>query len=143
VSNRNLPKAFQDLPAFAFGDNPELANKLASLVMTGVKTATCGALWQYEAEGVPVSKVGAREIVLDGAKNPLCVIEYAEVFISPFNAVDAKFAYDEGEGDRSYAYWRETHERYFRRQGPFSEDMPVVCYRFRMIAKFELEGASR
>lgn len=142
MSAHNVPEDYKGLPSFAFGDNPQLANKLAALVMSGVKTATCGALWQYEAEGMPVSKAGEREIVLDGAGNPLCVIEYVEVFVSPFNAVDASFAYDEGEGDRSYAYWREAHERYFRRQGPFSEDMPVVCCRFRMIAKFELEGVN-
>lgn len=29
-----------------FGDNPELADKLAALIIAGTKTATCSALWE-------------------------------------------------------------------------------------------------
>ena len=43
------------------------------------------------------------------------------------------FAYDEGEGDRSLAYWRSEHERFFRKYDVFSEDMLLVCERFRLI----------
>ena len=39
---------------WSFGDNPQLADELAALVMAGVKTATCTALWEYEAEGETV-----------------------------------------------------------------------------------------
>ncbi|NIP23207.1 MAG: ASCH domain-containing protein, partial [Phycisphaerae bacterium] len=56
----------------------------------------------------------------------------------PYNEVDAQFAYDEGEGDRSLAYWREAHERFFSRFLPnigleFSETMPLVLEQFRVI----------
>ncbi|MFZ1474433.1 MAG: ASCH domain-containing protein, partial [Anaerolineae bacterium] len=37
--------------AESFGDHPDLADELAALVLAGVKTATCSALWEWEAEG--------------------------------------------------------------------------------------------
>jgi uncharacterized protein YhfF len=50
--------------------------------------------------------------------------------------VDAGFARDEGEGDRSLAYWRGAHREYFGRQGKFSEDMMLMCERFRLVEVF-------
>jgi uncharacterized protein YhfF len=65
------------------------------------------------------------------------VIETTGIATKRFDEVDAQFAHDEGEGDQSYAYWREAHEEYFTRQGRFSADMLVVCERFRVIEKLE------
>jgi uncharacterized protein YhfF len=36
-------------------------------------------------------------------------LETVEVARRPFGDVDADFAYEEGEGDRSLSYWREAH----------------------------------
>jgi uncharacterized protein YhfF len=47
--------------------------------------------------------------------------------------VGAAFAYEEGEGDRSLRYWREAHRNYFGRMGRFSEDMMLMCERFRLV----------
>jgi uncharacterized protein YhfF len=57
---------------------------------------------------------------------------------STYDEVDAKFAYEEGEGDRSLEYWRDAHWRFFSRTLPTigkepSVDMPLVCERFRVI----------
>jgi uncharacterized protein YhfF len=54
--------------------------------------------------------------------------------------VDAGFARDEGEGNLSLNYWREAHRTFFSRTLPkidkeFSEEMPLVCERFRLIHK--------
>ena len=98
--------------SFAFGDGPELADELLALVMKGVKTATCST------EDEPnTSTPGERWIVLDGHGTPACVIETTEVTYRRYNEVDAAFAYEEGEGDRSLAYWREAHRTYFGRLG--------------------------
>jgi ASCH domain len=43
------------------------------------------------------------------------VIETVSVVILPFNEVSEQFAFEEGEGNRSLAYWRMAHENYFRR----------------------------
>lgn len=89
--------------AWSFGDNPELANELGQLVLTGRKTATCDVRWQYEAENEPIPEVGELSVVTDGFGEPLCVIETVEVEIKPFDEVDEEFAFDEGEDDRSLA----------------------------------------
>ena len=134
----DVPAAYQDLPRWAFGDNPALADELLALVFVGKKTATCCSLSQYEDEGWPILKAGDRWIALDGAKRPRCVIETTRVEIKRFDEVDADFARDEGEGDQSYAYWRRVHEEYFTRQGRFAPDMPLVCERFRLVETLAL-----
>jgi uncharacterized protein YhfF len=126
-----VPEQYRSLRSFAFGDGPELADELLELVMNGVKTATCST------EDEPnTSTPGERWIVLDGRGEPRCVIETTEVSYRRFGEVDAAFAYEEGEGDRSLAYWRDAHRRYFGRQGKFSEDMMLMCERFRLVEIF-------
>ena len=96
-----VPEKYRSLRSFAFGDGPELADELLDLVIKGVKTATCST------EDEPnTSTPGERWIVLDGRGQARCVIETTEVTYRRYNEVDAAFAYDEGEGDRSLAYWR-------------------------------------
>jgi uncharacterized protein YhfF len=127
-----IPGKYKNLRAFAFGDSPVLADELLELVLRGVKTATCST------EDEPnLSKPGERWIVLDGRGDPRCVIESTEITFRPFNGVDAAFAFEEGEGDRSLAYWRSAHRRYFTRLGKFNEDMMLMCERFRLVEIFE------
>jgi len=38
------------------------------------------------------------------------------VEVKRFDRVDARFAWDEGEGDRTLETWRAGHRRYFTRQ---------------------------
>ena len=47
--------------------------------------------------------------------------------------VDASFAWDEGEGDRSLECWRRAHTDYFTRRGEFSPAMELYCERFRVV----------
>ena len=123
-----VPEQYRSLRSFAFGDGPALADDLLELVLNGVKTATCST------EDEPnTSTPGECWIVLDGRGTPRCVIETLEVTYRRFGEVDAAFAYEEGEGDRSLRYWRDAHRRYFERQGKFSEDMMLMCERFRLV----------
>lgn len=133
--NNSLPAAPND--SFAFGNTPEMADRLGALVVQGVKTATSSAVWAYEP-GEALPEVGHLSIVLDGRGAPLCIIETTEVRQLTFSEVDAAFAYDEGEGDRSLAYWRGAHRRFFSETLPrvgraFDEEMPVLCERFRVL----------
>jgi uncharacterized protein YhfF len=126
--------------AEGWGDSPAMADELGALVVQGTKTATCSALWEWEAEGNPIPEVGFVTIALDGRGEPLCILESIEVTIRNYNEVDADFARAEGEGDLSLNYWREAHKDYFSRVLPnigkeFSEDMPLVCERFKLIHK--------
>jgi uncharacterized protein YhfF len=123
-----------------FGDHSDLADQLGKLILKGDKTATCSALWEWEVEGSELPKVGSKTIVLDGNDNPLCIIETIEVVIRAFNEVDAKFAYEEGEDDRSLESWREGHWKYFSRVLPKiakkpAPEMLLVCERFRVVYK--------
>ena len=126
--------------AEGWGDGPEMADELGALIVLGIKTATCSAVWAWEAEGNPVPKDGYITIALDGRGEPLCIVETYEITIRKYNEVDADFARAEGEGDLSLEYWREAHKRYFTRTlakvgKEFSEEMPLVCERFRVIYK--------
>jgi uncharacterized protein YhfF len=132
------PHAGKSIPlAWGFGDSPQLADELGALVFQGIKTATCSLLWEYDTGSEPVPQPGDLSIILDGQGNPLCLIETVEMQIKPFDQVDAPFAYEEGEGDRSLAYWRDAHWRYFWRTCPAlgrtpTPAMPLVCERFRL-----------
>lgn len=119
---------------FGFGDSPAEADELGALVAAGPKRATTGLLAGYEAEGEALPVPGAFGIVLDGAGRPLALIRTTEVTVRPFREVDAAFAWDEGEGDRSLACWQAAHRRFFGRSGlPFDDDATVVCERFELV----------
>lgn len=124
-------------PAWSFDDSPELADELLALVLEGRKTATCDAVWRFEADAEPIPKPGDLSIILDGTGAPRCVIETTEIRVMPLNEVGAQFAYDEGEGDRSREFWHAAHEAYSSRTLPdigreFSPTMPVVLERFKL-----------
>ena len=126
--------------AEGWGDSPEMADELGALIVQGIKTGTCSALWEWEAEGETPTQVGEVTVVINGQGEPLCIVETTEVTIRRYNEVDANFAHAEGEGDLSLNYWREAHRNFFSRILPkygkeFSEDMPLVCERFRLIYK--------
>ena len=123
-----------------WGDGPEMADELGALIAAGTKTATCSSLWEWEADGESIPETGTVTIVLDGSGEPLCIVETVEVTVRKYNEVDAEFARQEGEGDLSLDYWREAHRTFFSRSLPkigkeFSEEMPLVCERFRLIYK--------
>src|SRR5215831_5053543 len=123
---------------FFFGDSQELADSLAKLVLSGVKRATAGSVWSFEAEHKRLPELGDLSVVTNWACAPLCIIETVAVDVVPFNEVTAEFAATEGEGDGSLSYWREAHRQYFTREcvragREFAEDMLVVCERFRMV----------
>ena len=123
-----------------FGDSPEMADELLKPVLSGLKTATCSALWEWESEGGSIPKPGLLSVIVDGKGEPRCIIETVEVTLKNYNEVDAAFARDEGEGDLSLDYWREAHRRFFTRTLPaigreFRDDMPLVCERFKVVWK--------
>ena len=124
-------------PVWQFGDL-ESAGPVGQLAKTEIKTTTSGLLWELEYEGVQSTQVGDYAIVADGAETPICVIEVTEVTITPFNEVDAQFAYDYGEYGRTLAQWRVKSWEYFsevcvRIGREPSETMPMVCQRFRRV----------
>lgn len=126
-----LPPQYANAVQFSFGDSPELNDELLALVLSGKKTATCGALRDYGEgkEAMPV--VGRRDVVLNGAGEPAAVIETLSTEIKRFDEVTPEFSDREGEGP--YAKWRAEHEAYFERNGGFSPEMELVCERFKLV----------
>lgn len=121
---------WRELDAFSFGDTPALADELAALVLDGRKRATCWAA----SDGMQ-TEVGKRMVMLDGSGRSRAVLQTVQLSLCRFDAVDAAFAYDEGEGDRTLEAWRRAHGAYFGRRNQFAEDMMLWCERFRVVER--------
>jgi uncharacterized protein YhfF len=67
-----------------------------------VKRATATLLRDFETGAEPVfPRPGYLWILIDGAGGPVRVVRTTQVDVVEFADVDAAFAWDEGEGDRS------------------------------------------
>ena len=121
---------WRDLERFTFGDSPAMADKLAELVLNGTKRATCWIASERET-----TSVGERMVMCDGSGRPRAVLETVELALCRFDDVDAAFAYDEGEGDRSLSYWQQAHREFFGRVDLFAP-FSICCSgaeRFRLV----------
>ena len=121
--------------AWAFGGAPD---KLARLVLQGVKTATCSALALYEYENEEIPKAGDYSVILDSDGQAVCIIRTTKVYIETFDQVSERHAYLEGEGNRSLEYWRQVHEEFFTEelktiQQNFDAKMELVCEEFEVV----------
>jgi len=117
---------------FRFGDNAELCARLIDLVRVGKKTATCGALRDFEAGGEDMPVVGRCDIAQNWDGSPAVVIRTTSVERMAFDKIGEAFALAEGEnGD--YAGWRRDHMAYFKRNGGWAGDMEIICERFEVI----------
>lgn len=133
-----LPADLMYEEPWAFGNSSEMAEELAQLVLIGKKTATTSAAELYTIENEPLPKADTYSILLNGQQEPCAVIYTETVTIISFDKVTAAFAYKEGEGDRSLAYWREVHEAFFRQAYQaaglaFDHQIPCVCETFRCL----------
>ncbi|MDO5695924.1 MAG: ASCH domain-containing protein [Eubacteriales bacterium] len=123
--------------AWGFGNTKEMADELASLVYTRIKTATTSA---YELYGPDehIPQVGDYNIILDGSGNPVCITQTKAVQIIPYNQITPEHVWHEGEGDRSYQYWRKIHDDFFEREykecgQAFYEEAPMICEVFEKV----------
>ena len=133
---KNIPP---DTPyeAWAFGADGETADKLAELVVRGIKFGTASAYDDYVAEDAldELPQVGDYSVILNSAEEAVCVIRNYDVYLRSFREVPPFHAYAEGEGDRSLAYWRRVHKAFFQACAaesgiPFTEESLVVCEKF-------------
>lgn len=127
-----LKAKYPGADAWQVGDSPELANALADLIVRGIKTASCGSFASYQQEA-SAPRIGSYNIILNGQNVPVCVIRLVSMRLVRFCDVTADFARKEGEGDLSLAYWRKEHQRFFTREGYFSEDMELIAEEFAVV----------
>src|SRR5688572_7865107 len=79
--------------AGSWGNSDELADNIAQLILAGEKTTTSRLEWDREKSGDVLQKVGDKAVVLNAKQQPVCITEVTDVFIMPFNQVDADFVY--------------------------------------------------
>jgi uncharacterized protein YhfF len=139
----SLPVEARDksyVEAYWFGMKCEDAKEIIPLVLQGIKTSTGSILWSFEADGKPSPKLGDYNIVTDGCDEPVCVLETTEVRILPLDEVDAQFAFDGGEGDRTLVSWRKLYWEFAQheckrigRESELTWKIPIICERFRVV----------
>ncbi|KAF1296804.1 RNA-binding protein [Enterococcus sp. JM4C] len=126
--------------AWSFGNTAEMADELVELVLRGEKTATTSAYPSYQVEGEEIPKVGEYSVVLDGAGQPKAIIRTTKIELIPYNQISEEYAFLEGEGDKSLAYWQAAHETFFRETLEeagliFTQEMLCVCEYFECVYK--------
>jgi uncharacterized protein YhfF len=126
-----LKQRYPTAETFKFGDSAALCGTLLSLVRSGKKVATCGALRDYQ-DSDPMPAIGRRDIALNWDDTPALVIETVALIQCRFDEVTEAMALAEGEDD-SLEGWRAGHREYFERNGGFSPDMQIVWERFILI----------
>ena len=130
-----IAEKYPNSETFRFGDNEQLCSELIHLVLTGKKTATCGALRDFENGNEVMPTVGRVDIVLNWDGTPALAIRTKSVEIIRYNEVTEAFALREGENE-SLAEWKEDHKIYFERNGGFDPQMKLVCEQFELIEIF-------
>lgn len=115
-----------------------LADELAKLVLSGVKTATASSKIAYETENEPLPQVGLFNVILYDNDEAACIIQNTKVSVVPFDEVSAEHAFSEGEGDRSLEYWKTVHRVAFSPDYeavnlPFDDHGECVLEEFRLV----------
>ncbi|MFI8632896.1 ASCH domain-containing protein [Microbacterium sp. NPDC077663] len=121
-----------------FGDSPRLADQLLEAVISGPKRATAELVAEFTTHGDELPRIGGHWIACDGTGAPRIIIRSTELRVGQFGSVDAAFAYDEGEDDRTLESWQREHRRYFTRVAAargavWSEEDEIVFERFSVV----------
>ena len=93
----------------------------------------------FERNNIPRRQVGDYWVIVDTRNKLIGLVRVTEVAVTPFNEVTFEFASREGEGDGSLEYPHNVYKEYFLLQlanwgEDWSEDCPVVCETFKLIA---------
>lgn len=128
----------QIVDIYSFGNTSVIVDQLAELVVSGPKRATTSLLRWYGPGGERIPVTGDLFLIVGSECVPRAVARVTRVDVKPFQAIDSDDAWDEGEGDRSLAYWRAAHRKFFEAEGAraaftFREDDLVVFCRFDLL----------
>ncbi len=136
--NMDLNKEELYYDVWQFLDGAKGCDRLASMCLAGIKTATSSLYEAFELDDVKVPEEGDYSIILDSEEIPLFILRDTKVEIKKFSEVDADFAFKEGEGDQTLEYWQKTKKKYFEKKAEeygieFSDDTLIVCEEFEVI----------
>lgn len=137
-----------DYDVVAFGDRPEMASELAELTVAGIKRATAGLVRQFGPDGEAPPVAGGYVVLLDGANRPRAIWRTTEIRIGPLNSVDERFAWDEGEGERTRDWWLAAHRRFFGRRAAaegfvMHDEIETVFERFEVVWPAEIADTAK
>jgi uncharacterized protein YhfF len=99
--------------ATAFGRTRAMADELAALIRNGDKSAHATLERDFEVEGDELPRAGEHVVVLDGRGTPQAVVRTRHVERRYFNEIDDEFAFENGEGDRTLAWWLIAYRQEF------------------------------
>lgn len=122
----------------SFYDSPDGADEILTRILSGEKCANTGLHNLFAAQMNLMPRVGDYTVLLDSKMQPRCITRTTRVEIVPFEDITAEYAAVEGDGNKSLAYWRESHRRSFTDACneigiTFDEDMRCVCEYFEVI----------
>lgn len=129
-----LPEIYRNCDRFSLGDNPSMANSGLRNVISKKQIATSGSFELLNKDDSCKPFEGKVEIVLDGADQPGCAIQFSKVDTVLFNQVDEQFAKD--EACKNLDEWNSIHKAYFERKGCFAPDMKLYRLYFNVIEVF-------
>ncbi len=138
AAHPTVTRVFDTYEAEQFGDSAEMADDLLALILEGRKRATSSHTPEYRDDGDPFPQIGSHWVSCDGRGEPRAIRRIVELRVAPFMAVDAQFAYDEGEDNRTLESWRREHRRFFDRTcaargTTFSENDELILERFAVV----------
>lgn len=124
--------------SYYYCDNKKDADECADLVVQGIKQATSTSVWWFEKFNEDHPAIGDLAVITNWDGVPKAVVKTTRVEIVKFKDISEKYAFIEGEGDRSLEYWKEVHWKYYLNEmmehGEMpSEEMEIVCEYFETI----------
>ena len=124
--------------SFRIGLADKDAETGAKLILSKQKTATSSLLWEYESSSKALPLLGNLSVVENGRGAPVCVVQTTWIETIRFDDIDAQFAFEYGEGDRTLEGWRKMFWSYYSNAcealgREMSPDTPLVCERFVVI----------
>ncbi len=76
--------------AWSFGEAPD---KLADLVLQGIKTATCSAYDLYQIKNEPLPQAGDYSVILNSNEEAVCIIQTLRAYVTAFHQVSEEHAF--------------------------------------------------
>jgi uncharacterized protein YhfF len=127
------------LRGIEFGTKGEFRDELVALILEGKKKATAGTLeWDYQSQNEPIEHVGEKLAVLNSNGEHVATIEATKVEVVQFAKVPDEFALAEGEGDLSGDDFRQSHLRYWSRQGlTITDQTEIVLLYFDLVSPLD------
>ncbi|WP_425070443.1 ASCH domain-containing protein [Sagittula sp. S175] len=145
MSRKTLQQIIDENPeseTFRFGDSERLSREILALVRSGKKTATVEAMRVYRGKGADaLPEVGRRDVALEWDGRPAVMLETVEVLTMRMDEMTEELVAAQGEF-RDLAHWRKAYRAYFSRTGGVSEDMEIMCERFRVVEDYAGGGGA-